>query len=720
MEWNGTGNRVFDLRRGGVVIHTTAGTIQFGISPETIKDTMELDCGVPEVFLVPRNLFLEDQGISMADLEFPIYYNFFFRGKKTRVICSKDQRRKLRAIIQEAVFGPSAFKYLASDYPDGEASVGFPDFRKELDYFAQNAKTGKRLALKDLVTFLVFDDEQRVVLGETEVLHQDPDWFTIRDRGEDVALVPSRIFLLPRPMKVGQIADFQPPLFGLTIIGTGTGFDPSEMTSGFILWVNRHGILVDPPVETTAWMEANRIDPRMIHAVIITHCHADHDAGTLQMILDEGRIKLITTRTILESFTRKYRALLDLAPGRFRMLFDFQAVKVNEPVHLYGARFEFRYTFHSVPTIMFEVHSGGKSLVYTADHCNDPELINKLHKEGIFPEGRRDELLNFPWDHDLILHEAGPPPIHTPLSALENLSPQTKKKIRLVHVSKQAVTAESGLQLAASGLENTICFDVAESKVSLAMQILDALTRIDFLSDLSLGRARRFLELVRVERFEPDMAIIRKGTPGDKFYMVLEGTVGITLDGKSDLRRYGKNDYFGETAIILGQKRNAHVIARSTVTCITMLKSDFLKFLEGTDVVERLKRIARNRRRSILTVLTENSIFSELTPAQRTDLESIVIRRTFKDGEILIENGKRGDCAMLVEQGELLVESNEGLERIISRGELVGVIPVIRPAGDRRLIAVSRGTVLMMPAVEMEKFFRRYPGLLIQMEKHFR
>jgi metal-dependent hydrolase (beta-lactamase superfamily II) len=47
----------------------------------------------------------------------------------------------------------------------------------------------------------------------------------------------------------------------------------------------------------------------LICAVIISHCHADHDAGTFHKILDDRRVEIITTRTIMNSFLRKYSAM---------------------------------------------------------------------------------------------------------------------------------------------------------------------------------------------------------------------------------------------------------------------------------------------------------------------------------------------------------------------------------------------------------------------------
>ena len=136
------------LRRGGVVVQTSIGPVQFGAPPETIKDTMTLACGVPEIFLLPRNLFLEDLGLSVADLEFPIYYNFFVRGKRIRVICGEREKERASVVVREAIFGPSSLSTLKLDYPLGEADPHYPDMRREIEFFRRNPRTGKAIKIK--------------------------------------------------------------------------------------------------------------------------------------------------------------------------------------------------------------------------------------------------------------------------------------------------------------------------------------------------------------------------------------------------------------------------------------------------------------------------------------------------------------------------------------------------------------------------------------------
>ena len=72
---------------------------------------------------------------------------------------------------------------------------------------------------------------------------------------------------------------FVPPMFGVTVLGSSHGFDPKGSTSGYVLWVNRRGVMIDPPPHSSSILEKNQIHPSVIDAVIVTHCHAGKDAS---------------------------------------------------------------------------------------------------------------------------------------------------------------------------------------------------------------------------------------------------------------------------------------------------------------------------------------------------------------------------------------------------------------------------------------------------------
>ncbi|MBI6545747.1 MAG: MBL fold metallo-hydrolase, partial [Cyanobacteria bacterium NC_groundwater_1444_Ag_S-0.65um_54_12] len=354
---------VHKLARGGVLVETSAGPLQFGAVPETIKDTMLTAGGVPAIYVVGDRLFSTKHGISLADLEFPIYFNFFAQRRKTICVCQPSQKRVIAAIMREAVLGPRKV-----DVSTEIAAGPVPKLADEIAYFRRNPLAGNPLEFEDMLEFLLFDRTGRAKLAGVEIQRGSDGQFSVKDSGELIAQFPME---LPVPAALEEthvrVAPFHPPAFGITFIGTGHGFDPNTMTSGFVIWVNHRGILVDPPVNSTEWFKKEEINPKLIDAIILTHCHADHDGGTLQKILSEGRIKVYTTPTIMGSFVHKYRQLVGLSRRHFDALFDFVPISICEPIRIHGGEFYFHYTLHSIPCVGFEVFWGGKSFVYTSD-----------------------------------------------------------------------------------------------------------------------------------------------------------------------------------------------------------------------------------------------------------------------------------------------------------------------------------------------------------------
>lgn len=103
-------------------------------------------------------------------------------------------------------------------------------------------------------------------------------------------------------------------------------------------------------------------------------------------------------------------------------LFLFRPAIIGVPLPLFGASFSFFYAFHPIPCIGFEVHYKGKSIYFSADHFYNPEVLLQLKEEKILNPKRYEQLINVKFDHTLILHEAGVPPIHTPQQVLASLS----------------------------------------------------------------------------------------------------------------------------------------------------------------------------------------------------------------------------------------------------------------------------------------------------------
>ena len=111
-------------------------------------------------------------------------------------------------------------------------------------------------------------------------------------------------------------------------------------------------------------------------------------------------------------------------------LFNFRPVTIGKDLEIFGAKFNFFYSFHMIPCVGFEIEFKGKKIFFSGDTYYDPEGLRKVYEKGIFGEGRFNMLAYRDFtQYDLILHEAGVPPTHTPSSVLAKLPEKVKEKI---------------------------------------------------------------------------------------------------------------------------------------------------------------------------------------------------------------------------------------------------------------------------------------------------
>lgn len=710
---------IIELPRGGTVLRTSCGLLQVGATPETIKDSLKLLNDVPSYYILPNNLFSAEYKISLADLEFPAYYNYFVKRRPIRIIGSPQQISVVMQVLKEAIFGPECIQ-IEKEFPFNTPKDHIPDLKKEMEFLKAKDLSGRRkMELQDIVVPMFWGPSNRVPFGDIALEKCSYNTLRLVD-GKKIILEFSMDFKINKEWKFeSNSSQFEPPNFGITVIGTGSGFDPNEMTSGFIIWVNKRGILVDPPVYTTEWLKSANINPMFVTNCILTHCHADHDAGILQKALEESKINLYTTETILRSFIKKYQSLTGLSYKSFIKLFNFNPVMVGVPIPINDAEVRFFYTLHSVPTIGFEIYYQGKSFVYSSDSLYDPEVFKNLLDAGVINQHRYSQLLNFPWHHTVIFHEAGIPPLHTPISVLQKLPEDIQEKTFLIHVSNKILDSKMKLKKAPTGIENTIVIPVVVQPKNEIIEYLDVLEKIDLFSDLPIRKAKEFVSLVRVEKIDAGKKFIKEGDVGDKFYIILHGKASVYKNGKF-IKSYTSNDYIGETSIILNLPRNADVIADTELRVLVMDKYDFLYFIRDTEVMRKMKLIAENRENNSNELFDESVCFKYLTPIQRTSLQGIMIKKEIKAGYVIIEEKKDTKYFYLIDSGIVRIKRLNKEYGRIGRGSFLGkVTEKLHQMYKSRfsLIAETDCKVYYLDISEFYKFIEKNPGVFLLLYK---
>ncbi|KAL3662879.1 hypothetical protein V7S43_012280 [Phytophthora oleae] len=686
------------LPRGGVVACTSIGPVQLGMPPETIKDSMKLGLPVPRHYIVPSEPFTKtlgaNMGVNVAEFEFPAYCNFFFKRQCVNlIVTSADVETRIRQVFQETLFGPVELD-LRNDFPQDIPPEQFPDLRKELEYFRKFGDT--LISLDMLLTFTHFDDNGEAKISQLGAPSDNPPLtirkgdgcFTIDDGTHGSVTLEDAVDLPPPPSSVNSHLDsFYPPAFGVTVLGNSHGFDPNGKTSGYVLWINHRGIMIDPPPFSSSILSANNIPALMIDGVILTHCHADHDAGTFQKILQEGRVALITTDTIYRSFLRKYSALSGFEPNFLERVLDHRLVRINDVTQIRGAEFRFFYSLHSIPCVGFEVTYGDKKIAFSGDHLNDVEKIHQLESEGVLSPARAQELLNFPWHCDAILHEAGVPPIHTPLKTLMALDEEIRKKVYVVHTAAKDLPENCGLRGAPEGVHNTITLPVSKLPENAgALEILDLVRKVDLFAELTLNHAYEILQMARKVEYAKGQVVSKSGSVAGIFYIIIVGEAQAvynkeppaTVEGPpapkpiargrdnstrrrlsmlSLAKQYRPGDYFDLQSLLTPNWALPYdMVACTKLSLLEFNALDFNWFLRRTSSFERIQQLAQSRLYFSYDIVESNQVFRRLTSAQRTALEIILRPRDVTEGQVLWSIGDKCSSAVIVDKGQFLLK----------------------------------------------------------------
>jgi CRP-like cAMP-binding protein len=700
------------LPRGGYLIETPLGNVQVGSPPETIKDTMSMASGVPQIFILPHRMFNWIKGISVGEIEFPLYYNFFLKQKQTTVICRPDQYYAMKEILQESLFGPRKLR-VRQDYP-AKWDREIPKLKNEMNHFRRGLK------ISNLVQFGLLKDHSFTYKG-LRVRYTEDHTFELSYHDEILANVPCDVEYKATYQLGKRLHDpYHPPLYGVTCLGPSHGFDPEDNTSGFIIWLNHRGIMVDPPVNSTEWLVESNVSPKFIDSIILTHCHADHDAGTFQKILEEGRITIYTTRTIMDSFLTKYSAMGDTSVEYLKKLFGFHPVTIGKPLFISGARFDMFYTLHSIPTIGFRLEFQNQTFVYSSDHNNDPAIHKELLEKGIVSSQRYKELSNFPWDSKVIYHESGVPPLHTPIAHLNALPPEIQKRTVVYHISRKDFPQKTSLKLATFGIENTLYFKTEPPEFMESSKILSVFKRVDFFDDLPIQKAQEFIDIVNVEKYQKGDIIVRKGTKGIKFFIIYSGNVSVLIKGQEEKKIYGAYDTFGEIALMTDSPRAANIIAETDVVVFTIEKYRFLNFITNTELEHTLEKLINVRSPETWDLLSSNHFFQLCTAGQKTFLESILIPVDHPGG-VIIEEGKKINEMFIIRNGTVAVSQMKKELAIIGKGDFIGTMQKIHRnlPSDYTFTSQEPIQLYAMGKEDIIKFVDKNPGLLMKLVYHF-
>ena len=167
---------------------------------------------------------------------------------------------------------------------------------------------------------------------------------------------------------------------------------------------------------------------------------------------------------------------------------------------------------------------------------------------------------------------------------------------------------------------------------------IDTLRHVPLFESLDDESARQLCELLETRDCKAETFLFRAGDEGDAMYIIERGGVRICVqatDGREVmLTEFRRGDFFGEMALLDGQRRSADAIVAEDARLAVLSREHFLSFIRSSpDVALKMLTAVANRLRHTDELLRHSA-------TRNVNVEEAA-RRTFADraADIIAEFG---------------------------------------------------------------------------------
>ena len=200
--------------------------------------------------------------------------------------------------------------------------------------------------------------------------------------------------------------------------------------------------------------------------------------------------------------------------------------------------------------------------------------------------------------------------------------------------------------------------------------------------------------------FSPGQVIVHEGEVGDLLYIIKQGTVVCSQDGR-DIKTLEKGEYFGEQALLYNSVRTATVTATENVKCLTIGRSE-LTNLFGTSlqliIHKNCQRIAFDK----------NEYLNRFTKSQYENLMAATSVKIMNDGEKVISAGSlKKDNILILLRGDIQNAKGEPVYKVF---DVIGLDEVIKDTDDKFTEDFFAKGEIDLSSISNQLFFKSIGG----------
>jgi len=208
-------------------------------------------------------------------------------------------------------------------------------------------------------------------------------------------------------------------------------------------------------------------------------------------------------------------------------------------------------------------------------------------------------------------------------------------------------------------------FRIAEPPAGIDPAVL---RRVPLFRDFDADQLASLAQLFTVHRYRKHETIFREGDPGERFYIVVSGSVAVLRvngEGRETILSLLKaGDFFGEMSIFDSAVRSASIRTVTAAEIAHIEREDFMDLLDHSPTIGRLLVVALAERLRAANAL----VSSTTSPDIRSRLASLLLNLMDRFGEPQPEGGTRISLRLTnQEMANMIGTTRETVNRTLNR-----------------------------------------------------